>query len=99
MVEEIFLGVKESPKNILKHDRFFFWILGVGESVIEFRYLSFVWIAGKCLAIKRLYDFLRGDFIVDHLVDNPAANDAIVHGVPIKKVECLGKVGFHFHLA
>ena len=84
MVEEIFLGVEESPENVLEHDRFFFWILRVGESVIESRYLSFVWIAAERLAVKRLYNFLRWKFIVDHLIDNFAANDAIVHGVAIE---------------
>ena len=84
MVEEIFLGVEESPENVLEHDRFFFWILRVGESVIESRYLSFVWIAAECLSVKRLHNFFRWKFIGDHLIDNFAANDAIVHGVAIE---------------
>ena len=99
MVEEIFLGVKESPKNVLKYDRFFFWILRVGEGVIKFRYLGFIWIAGQCLAIKRLYDFLRWKFVADHFFDNFATNDTVVHGVAIEKVERLGKIGFHFYFA
>ena len=84
MVEGIFLGVEESPENVLEHDRFFFWILRVGERVIESRYLGFVWIAAERLAVKRLYNFFRWEFIGDHLIDNFAANDTIVHGVAIE---------------
>ena len=96
MIEDEFLGVENSPEDVLED--FEWWAVAL-EGFQEFCLFGISGGSAEATEVEGL-DHGAGVLVfLEKLANHPAVAHAIVHRIAIEQVQGLGEVGFHLDLA